>query len=199
MHPVESLVDTAHVADVGMRGQPHPHLHVAGVRQPGIVSAHPLLQRRADHDLRRGDAAVRVTEAPLEPPVARPDRPARHLGPGRGQRLPMLEVQRVTVDETDLWVGVEQVGGAAQRSGGQPVVRGYQDGVVTVGPLEQALVVGGDVPFVAGVGGHLHARVAAAICRATSALPSGDASSMIRTRTSTPSWSSSAPSMASSR
>src|SRR5450755_4494247 len=71
----------------------------------------------------------------------------------------MLEVKRVAIYEADLRVRIEQISGAPQRTRGQPVVCGYQDGVVTVGPPEQTLVVGGDVPLVGGMGDYLDARI----------------------------------------
>ncbi len=148
MLAVVGLVDAAHVADVGARGEPHPHLDVSGVREFGVVAADLLLERCAHDHLGGGDAAVRLLEAALQPPRAGEDRGAAQLGPGRGQRCAVLEVDRVAVDEADLRVGVQQPDRPGQRAGGEPVVGREQHGVVAVGPLQQAFVVGGDVPLV---------------------------------------------------
>src|SRR5689334_6737675 len=72
----------------------------------------------------------------------------------------MVEMQRVTVSETDARVSFKQVSGAPQGTGCEPVVRRKQDGVVTVRPVEQAFVVRRDVPFIDGVNRNLDSRVA---------------------------------------
>src|SRR5258708_26025252 len=66
----------------------------------------------------------------------------------------------MSVNESSARVGIQQIPGAPQRPWGKPVIRRHQNAVVTVGPLEQALVEGRDIPFVDCVDGHLHAMVA---------------------------------------
>jgi hypothetical protein len=56
-------------------------------------------------------------------------------------------------------MGVEQRGRPGQRARGQPVVRGQQHRVVAVRPLQQTLVVGGDVPAVDRVHQDLDPRI----------------------------------------
>lgn len=71
----------------------------------------------------------------------------------------MLEAQGTAVGEPRLRMGVEERGGADQCAGDQAVVGGEQCYVVTVGPLQQALVVGGDVALVGLVDADLDPRV----------------------------------------
>ena len=160
VQPVEGLVDPPDEADVAVRGQPQPELHVPGVRQARVEGAHSL-QRRGPHDhLRGGDGVLALLEDLPQPPVARPDRPAAHRGPGLRVRCAVGHPQGAAVHEPDLGTGVQQVPCTAQRTRREPVVGRHQHAVVTVGPLEQTLVVGGDVPAVDRVDDRLDTRVA---------------------------------------
>jgi hypothetical protein len=72
----------------------------------------------------------------------------------------MLEVQRISVNKSDLGVSIKKIRGALQSTWGEPVVRRHEEAIVTVGPLQQALVVGCDVPSVDCMDDHLYAGVA---------------------------------------
>lgn len=58
----------------------------------------------------------------------------------------------MAVGEAHPPVGVEQLGRPRQRPGCQPVIGREQDGIVTIRPFKQALVVGGDIALVHRVG-----------------------------------------------
>jgi hypothetical protein len=66
----------------------------------------------------------------------------------------------MSINESDARVGVQQIPGAPQGTGSELIICRHQSAVVTIGPLEQALVEGRDVPFIGCVDDHLHARVA---------------------------------------
>ena len=85
-----------------------------------------------------------------------PDGLSPGLRPGGRRHLAAAEFDHVAVDEAHLGVSVHQVGGAAKSARRQPVVRGDQHAVVTVGPIEEAFVERGDVAPVDGMDDHLH-------------------------------------------
>ena len=157
---VVGLVYPAYEANIGVRRQPQPQLHVRGMGQSRVKAAHTLQERCAHDDLRRRDGVLPLTEEALEPPRARPDRPAAHSRPGRRQWRAVRDPQCMSINESDAGVGVQQIPGAPQGSGSEPIICRHQSAIVTIGPLEQALVERRDVPFIDRVDGHLHARVA---------------------------------------
>ena len=105
-----------------------------------------------------------------------------------GRASPSLQWIEWPYDESHVRMRLEDGRRPSEGSGRQHVVGRDQHGVLAVGPLEQALVVGGDVAAIDAMAAYLDPIVRAVRAAATSALSSGDASSMISTRTSTPSW-----------
>ena len=157
---VVRLVDSAQKPDIGVRRKTQPQLHVRGVGQLRVEPARALQQRRAHDDLRRDDRVLPLAEQTLQPPPAGIDRPTPHSRPGRRQLSAVCDPQGVPVDEPGARVRVQQALRAPQGARGQPIVCRQQRAVVAVGPLEQTLVEGGDVPPVGGVDEDLHPRIA---------------------------------------
>src|SRR5580658_3484594 len=72
-----------------------------------------------------------------------------------GQLVADVELDDVSVNEANLRARIHEVSGPAQRPRGELVVRGDQDAVVSVRPVEQAFVERGDVASVDGMDDHV--------------------------------------------
>src|SRR5262249_13522767 len=157
---VVGLVDPAYEADLGVRCQPHPHLHVPGMGQPPVIAAYTLLQRRAHDDLRRCDGVLPLPEPVLDPPLARPHRPTPHPRPRRREWRAVADPHGTSIHESGAGVGVQEIPGAPQGSRGEPVVCRHQSAIVTVSPIDQAFIEGRDIALVGLVDDYLYTGVA---------------------------------------
>ena len=83
-----------------------------------------------------------------------------HLGPGRPRLRAVRIVNRMPVDEPDVRVRVHQVRRPAQCARGQPVVGVQHHRVLTVGPVDHALVARSHQALVGAVQHRFHAAVA---------------------------------------
>jgi len=122
MHAIEGLRDAIDIGDVGKRGDPKPHLQIAGVWKLGAIPTGGALNLSTDNDLGRGDDVIACAAAKPEPVGSRPPAKAGAVWIDLWQIGFAFEVNGATVDHSDIWSSIHDTDCSVQAAGRQKVV-----------------------------------------------------------------------------